>query len=154
MSNPHHTHKWNKLRSIIFKRSKGLCSNPFGFHSFPGMLTPKGQPTPATVVHHIIPIEVDYSHAFDPHNLTTLCSKCHDHAHALLDYGGVAGRVEYRKAFKLPTNIPLTSRQKSITLQPFFSAEKCRQLSDGEVYCARLGCIRPRPCSCCSHIKA
>ena len=41
----------------------------------------QGRVTPATEVHHKVPIRVDWSKRLDEHNLIALCHRCHMEAH-------------------------------------------------------------------------
>lgn len=74
-----HKNRWVKLR-----RAK-LTANPLCEDCFA-----RGVITPATVVHHIKPVEDALTFAdkealmFDPHNLRSLCEACHVAVHVAL----------------------------------------------------------------------
>ena len=153
MSDFHHTTQWQRARAAIRKHYGGLCANPFGLHSFKGMITPRGQPTAATVIHHIVPVDIDPSKAVDINNLIPLCPKCHELAHTLLERTGIKGIIDYRKAFNLPADIPLTPKQREREQQPFFTRKDCQKLPNGRVSCARCGRERETPCPSCKTFK-
>ena len=147
MSDFHHTPQWQRARAAVKKHYKGLCANPFGLHSFAGMITPNGQPTAANVIHHIIPVDVDISKATDIQNLIPLCNRCHERAHNLLEHLGVNGIILYRKAFNLPPDVCLTSKEKPP--QHFFSRNDCFQIDKEKFFCARCNRERTLPCPTC-----
>lgn len=144
MSEFHTTYEWQRIRSRVMRMYGGLCANPFGVHTNIGMITPNGKPTMATVVHHIVPIEVDVSLSRDMHNLVPLCQTCHELAHELL----ATNRKAYREAFGLDAIISLTPRQSSIQPQQFFAQSLCRRVQDGWL-CARTGRVMSMRCSTC-----
>ena len=55
----------------------------------------KGIVTPADEVHHIIPIEVDWSKRLDADNLVCLCHRHHMEAHAKLNSGARGAVKKY-----------------------------------------------------------
>ena len=69
--------KWVKLRNAKMAQTRGLCER----------CEQKGITTPATEVHHIVPIETGTTEAqmkalcYDPGNLQALCRVCHKQAH-------------------------------------------------------------------------
>ena len=52
---------------------------------------------PATLVHHIVPIEVDRSLALDDDNLEAVCDRCHNRIH------GRVGRISTERKKKPAT---------------------------------------------------
>lgn len=59
--------QWIRLRDITLMRSNYQCQ----------LCKQQGKVTPATEVHHKIPIRVDWSKRLDEHNLIALCHRCH-----------------------------------------------------------------------------
>lgn len=143
MSDFHHTPQWQRARAAVKRHYKGLCANPFGLHSFAGMITPNGQPTAANVIHHIIPVEIAPNLTTEATNLIPLCNDCHELAHALLR----ANIAEYRRAFKIQNNTKLTSDAKQT--KDAITRTQCQQTPSGEWICARTNRIRDRQCACC-----
>ena len=62
---------WKRKRAIILRRDKYLCRNCKRY----------GRKTPATTVHHIIPLSMDPKLALCRNNLVSLCNKCHEQMH-------------------------------------------------------------------------
>lgn len=145
MSELHHSNKWHKLRDAIMRRNKGMCANPFGLHMNKGMITPNGEPTIATDVHHIEPVEVAPNKIYKASNLVPLCKCCHRLAHLLIE----TDRQQYRKAFKLPLDVPLTISEAQKEQQDFFERKECRKLESGKWHCARMGKDVDMPCPVC-----
>lgn len=76
--NYHEKHKdfynssdWKALRNYKFGMADGLCEN----------CKKKGIVRAGREVHHIIPIEQDYSKRLDIDNLVLLCPSCHQEMH-------------------------------------------------------------------------
>ena len=63
-------HRWRKL-SEDYRTRNPLCED----------CDAKGETTPASEVHHIIPISIDSSKRLDVNNLVALCTKCHEARH-------------------------------------------------------------------------
>ena len=63
--------EWKALRNYKFGMADGLCEN----------CKKKGIVRAGREVHHIIPIEEDYSKRLDVDNLILLCPSCHQEAH-------------------------------------------------------------------------
>ena len=63
-----HTGAWQRLRIQALNRDHWLCRWCLG----------EGRLTPATEVHHLIPVETDPSRALDLDNLVSLCRVCHE----------------------------------------------------------------------------
>lgn len=63
--------RWEILRDRILRRDKYMCqySKRYGKH------------IPATMVHHVFPVEDYPQYAFEPWNLIALCDKAHDKMH-------------------------------------------------------------------------
>lgn len=109
------------------------------------MITPNGNLVPATVVHHIIPLEVDPSKIVMFSNLIPLCDKCHTLAHALLSTKN--GRKEYAKVFNV--NEYYLTKKRDGEKQDFFTREECRRNAAGKVFCRRMGKYKDEPCPVC-----
>lgn len=62
---------WRRLRKIKFARETGLCER----------CRAKGIVRMGEEVHHVVPIEVDWSRRLDPDNLELLCAACHNEQH-------------------------------------------------------------------------
>lgn len=63
--------RWIKLAAKAKRRDKYLCQKCLRF----------GRKSPAEIVHHIVPVEVDPAREYDLTNLQSLCRKCHNAAH-------------------------------------------------------------------------
>ncbi len=63
--------EWQQLRQAKWVSSDGLCE----------MCRAKGIIKEAKEIHHIIPIEEDWSKRLDFDNLIALCSDCHNTQH-------------------------------------------------------------------------
>ncbi len=78
-----HTAAWQKLRRDTLSRCP-LCAR----------CQSEGALTPATEVHHIVPVDDGLSMderrrlMFDPHNLQALCHRCHVLTHVEMGRGG------------------------------------------------------------------
>ena len=59
--------QWIRLRDLIISRAGYQCT----------LCKAHGRLTPATEVHHKIPIKVDWSLRLDERNLVALCHRCH-----------------------------------------------------------------------------
>ena len=59
--------QWIRLRDLILSRAGYQCT----------LCKAHGRLTPATEVHHKIPIKVDWSLRLDERNLVALCHRCH-----------------------------------------------------------------------------
>ena len=67
----YHSPEWQAVRLQVLDRDNYLCQ----------VCKRAGRVTPATTVHHIIPVRVDYSKRLDPANLETICKACHNTEH-------------------------------------------------------------------------
>lgn len=63
--------QWIRLRDLILSRAGYQCV----------LCKQQGKLTPATEVHHIVPIRVDWSKRLEMNNLMCLCHKCHMEVH-------------------------------------------------------------------------
>jgi len=63
--------KWEKKRIAILKRDNYLCRECKRY----------GKTTPATTVHHILPIEQRPDLKLNNINLISLCNECHNQMH-------------------------------------------------------------------------
>ncbi|MTV20886.1 HNH endonuclease [Staphylococcus delphini] len=68
----YHSRAWKKLREIALDRDNNLCQ----------MCLRKGEITDATIVHHIVYVDDDFSKALDLENLMSVCHSCHNKIHA------------------------------------------------------------------------
>ena len=62
---------WKELRESRFAFADGLCE----------LCRKNGKVKAAREIHHIVPIEIDYSKRLDYDNLIALCSDCHNKIH-------------------------------------------------------------------------
>lgn len=67
----YHSGEWRAVRQRVLERDHYLCQ----------VCKRAGHITPATTVHHITPVRVDYSKRLDPDNLETICKACHNAEH-------------------------------------------------------------------------
>ena len=67
----YHSKEWKKLRLEALERDNYLCIE----------CKKKGIITPANTVHHIKPLRVDDSRAWQLSNLETVCRACHNKLH-------------------------------------------------------------------------
>lgn len=67
----YHSTEWQAVRRQVLQRDNYLCQ----------VCKRAGRITPATTVHHITPLRVDYSKRLDPANLETICNACHNKEH-------------------------------------------------------------------------
>lgn len=63
--------RWRRFSKHILKRDKYLCR----------MCLRYGRKNTATIVHHIIPLEIRPDLAFDDANVISVCADCHNKAH-------------------------------------------------------------------------
>ena len=63
--------EWKALRNYKFGMAEGLCE----------ICRKNEKVKAAREIHHIVPIEVDYSKRLDYDNLLALCSDCHNKIH-------------------------------------------------------------------------
>lgn len=68
----YHSSEWQAVRRQVLDRDHYLCQ----------VCKRAGRITPATTVHHITPVRVDYSKRLDPANLETICKACHNAEHS------------------------------------------------------------------------
>ena len=73
----YHSKQWIRLRDLTMARAGYQCQR----------CKQQGEITPATEVHHKIPIRVDWSKRLDRANLVCLCHKHHMEAHKKLEAG-------------------------------------------------------------------
>lgn len=67
----YHSKEWQAVRQHVLQRDNYLCQ----------VCKRAGRITPATTVHHIKAVRVDYSKRLDPNNLETICKACHNAEH-------------------------------------------------------------------------
>lgn len=67
----YHSKEWQVVRRQVLDRDHYLCQ----------VCKRAGRITPASTVHHITPVRVDYSKRLDPANLETICPACHNAEH-------------------------------------------------------------------------
>ena len=67
----YHSKEWQAVRRRVLQRDNYLCQ----------VCKRAGRITPATTVHHIKAVRVDYSKRLDPNNLETICKACHNAEH-------------------------------------------------------------------------
>lgn len=67
----YHSLEWQAVRQQVLDRDHYLCQ----------VCKRAGRITPATTVHHIVPVRADYSRRLDPSNLETICKACHNAEH-------------------------------------------------------------------------
>ena len=67
----YHSSEWQAVRRQVLDRDHYLCQ----------VCKRAGRITPATTVHHIIPLRVDYGKRLDLPNLETICRACHNAEH-------------------------------------------------------------------------
>lgn len=149
-SNIHNSTLWHKTSSAIRKHYGGLCANPFGLHTNKGMITPNGNLVPATVVHHIVPLEIAPDKICVVSNLIPLCEDCHRLAHILLS--SVDGRTEYCRIFRLNSK-QLIPRKKADKKVDSFKRVECAKNGAGLIFCGRTGKYKDRPCPVCPMAK-
>ena len=70
-SNFYKSRKWKRKRETILKRDEYLCRECRRY----------GRTTPATTVHHIVPLEQNRKLALVSGNLVSLCDACHNAMH-------------------------------------------------------------------------
>lgn len=63
--------RYKKAREVALLKAKGVCE----------VCSKKGIISYVDDTHHIVPIKVDMSKAYDVNNLICLCRKCHQEAH-------------------------------------------------------------------------
>ena len=71
MGNFYKSKRWKEKREKILRRDEYLCRECKRY----------GKATPATTVHHVIPIERDRSLKLNSNNLISLCEQCHNKMH-------------------------------------------------------------------------
>lgn len=80
----YHTARWGRARAAALNRAYGMCEDCMDrYRSGYG-----GKPRPATIVHHVIPIEERPDLALDINNLRCLCAACHNERHPEKGGGG------------------------------------------------------------------
>ena len=68
---------WRSRREDALRRDKYQCVECRRY----GRRTPDGLPVPAELVHHIVPLEVDWNKRLALDNLQSLCRQCHNKKH-------------------------------------------------------------------------
>ena len=58
--------QWRAVRKLVLHRDAYLCQT----------CKRQGRITPATIVHHIVPVRYDSKMALEPDNLETMCASC------------------------------------------------------------------------------
>lgn len=71
MNNFHKSKTWQAKRKVILARDKYMCRNCKRY----------GKRRDATTVHHVTPIDMDYSLRLHSGNLISLCNDCHEKMH-------------------------------------------------------------------------
>jgi 5-methylcytosine-specific restriction protein A len=71
MAKLYKTKRWENKRKTILKRDEYLCRECRRY----------GKTTPATTVHHVIPLELRPDLKLDSRNLLSLCEGCHNQMH-------------------------------------------------------------------------
>ena len=71
----YHSSQWQRLRDVTMANNNYQCA----------VCRAQGVITPADEVHHIIPIDIDWSKRLDADNLVCLCHRHHMEAHAKLN---------------------------------------------------------------------
>ena len=101
----HRTKEYSKLMNS--RRWKRLRASFLSLHPLCEACEINGRTTPATEVHHVVPIESKAGRsddmealAFDPNNLKALCKACHVEAHRILHSSSLEVAKE-RKAHEL-----------------------------------------------------
>lgn len=64
------SNRWRRLSKLFLGRNP-LCSDPFKYHVQDGVTVASEH------THHIVPLAVDISKAYEWSNLQALCSSCH-----------------------------------------------------------------------------
>ena len=67
--------KWQSKKNIILRNSNYLCQNCKRY----------GLSNQAQSVHHITPLDIDFSKRFKSDNLVALCRPCHNKCHNRLN---------------------------------------------------------------------
>lgn len=67
----YHSSEWQAVRQQVLERDHYICQ----------VCKRAGRITPATTVHHIVPLRMDYSRRLDLSNLETICKACHNAEH-------------------------------------------------------------------------
>lgn len=67
----YHSREWQAVRRQVLDRDNYLCQ----------VCKRAGRITPATTVHHIVPVRADWTRRLDPANLETICKTCHNAEH-------------------------------------------------------------------------
>ena len=68
---------WKARREDALRRDKYRCVECQRF----GRKTEDGLPVPAELVHHVVPLEVDWGKRLSLDNLQSLCRSCHNKKH-------------------------------------------------------------------------
>lgn len=63
--------QWRTVRELVLHRDAYICQK----------CKRQGRITPATIVHHIIPVRYDSKKALELDNLETICASCHNAEH-------------------------------------------------------------------------
>lgn len=79
---------WRQLRLAALQRDHYLCVDCMAANQRGEMIRPR----PATVVHHVLPVEQRLDLALDIDNLVSLCDACHNKRHP--EKGGGEPRPE------------------------------------------------------------
>lgn len=75
------TAAWKRLRAVVLERDRWQCvwcrrERRYIRDGAGRLIVP-----PATIVHHIVPLQTDRTLALEDSNLVSLCDYCHDKAH-------------------------------------------------------------------------
>ena len=71
MRNFYKSKRWKQKREKILRRDEYLCQECKRY----------GKTTPATTVHHVMPIEQNKDLKLNSNNLISLCEQCHNKMH-------------------------------------------------------------------------
>ena len=75
-----HTNQWTTY-SRHYRNRNPRCCDPLGHH------TEDGRTVLTEQVHHIVPLEVDASRAYDDDNCAPVCCDCHRHIETMFKRG-------------------------------------------------------------------
>ncbi len=94
--------RWKKIRESVLRRDMYKCQYSKGF----------GKNVPATMVHHIFPLEDYPQYALSPWNLISLSNAAHEKMHDKLHGGLSKAGKELMKRTALKHNIDILKQEK------------------------------------------
>lgn len=100
--------RWEKLRQRILRRDKYICQY---FKRF-------GRAVPATMVHHIFPVEEYPEYAFEPWNLIALSNEAHEKMHDKKTNKLTAAGLELQRRTAFKYGIDIDKLQQGSSKQP------------------------------------